>query len=197
MPMALRYTTPPPERESGTRPRALGASGTPCRAGRTACGVIQGGNEGPVRCAGRPERRTDGPVRRMRCRVGAKNAGHWNAVPTRGDVAESHRNAVPMPEYVARSHRNTVPTSRYAPTQDERPEAGARFSFLRRHGVLAEQRARFTPGSSGSVRHPLPGCRMNEKRVPDSGRGRTAGLGCATTLRRDSRVETRPRYIRR
>src|ERR1019366_4645232 len=34
--------------------------------------------------------------------------------------------------------------------------------------------ARFTPGGSGSVCHPLPGCRKNEKWVPDPGRGHTA-----------------------
>jgi hypothetical protein len=69
---------------------------------------------------------------------------------------------------------------RHGPLRDlraERPGSGARFSFLRRHGVLAEQRARCTIGSSGPKRPPLPGCRKNEKRVPDPGRGPTAGRG--------------------
>jgi hypothetical protein len=138
-----------------------------------------------------------------------------NTVPSRSHGVRSHPSAAMKGQYAARGRRNAVRTGRLRrmrPSErgtdarvrrmkpsdrgtdvpvhpDPRRALGAGYPLLVLAAGLciAEPWARFTPGSSGSVRHPLPGCRKNEKRVPDP--GARAGNGSVRDLRRTRRSD--------
>ena len=168
MPMALRHTTPPQEREAGTRPQALVLGrGVPRRRYRVpmaSCGVLGRRYRVPMAFCDVPARRYGVPmasydvlarrygVPTVLCSVLALRCRPWmtpHAVRPAGYGVSARSSA-----------RSRVPASR----------SGGEIGYSLKPG------ARFTPGSSGSVRHPLPGRRQNEKRVPDSGRARIASL---------------------